>query len=161
MVRAIAARDDLALVMMGPGSPAYRERLEALAAGVGAADRIRFLAPVPPTEIRRHAAGADVGVVMHRGDRYLSYRYALPNKLFDYLHAGLPVVVSDLPELAAVVVGDGVGATCDPTSPKSIADAIDRVTRDPALRAAVGRAAGRYTWERESEKLLALVKRLT
>ena len=161
MIRAIAERDDLALVMMGPGSDAYKRELEAQAAAAGVADRIRFLPPVPPADIRRHALGADVGVVMHQGDRYLSYRYALPNKLFDYLHAGLPVVVSDLPELGGVVTGNRVGATCDPTDPASIADAVDRVTADPELRANVDRAAPLYTWEREREKLLALAARLT
>jgi glycosyltransferase involved in cell wall biosynthesis len=161
MIRAIAERDDLALVMMGPGSDAYKRELEGLAAGAGVAGRIRFLPPVPPAEIRRYALGADVGVVMHQGDRYLSYRYALPNKLFDYLHAGLPVVVSDLPELGGVVTANRVGATCDPTSPASIAAAIDRVAGDPELRANVDRAAPLYTWEREQEKLLALAARLT
>jgi glycosyltransferase involved in cell wall biosynthesis len=161
MIRAIAERDDLVLVMMGPGSPAYRQELEALAASEGVPARIRFLPPVKPSEIRRYALGADVGVVMHKGDQYLSYRYALPNKLFDYLHAGLPVVVSDLPELGGTVLENRVGATCDPGDPASIADAIDRVTADPELRANVAAAAPRYTWEIESRKLLALAERLT
>jgi glycosyltransferase involved in cell wall biosynthesis len=161
MVSAIAERDDLALVMMGPGSDGYKRELEAQAARAGVADRIRFLPPVPPADIRRYALGADVGVVMHQGDRYLSYRYALPNKLFDYLHAGLPVVVSDLPELGGVVREHEVGATCDAADPASIAAAIDRVTAEPGLRANVARAAPLYTWERERETLLALAARLT
>jgi glycosyltransferase involved in cell wall biosynthesis len=160
MIRAIAERDDLALVMMGPGSPGYRDELTALATQLGVAGRIGFLPPVPPPEIRRFALGADVGVVMHQGVS-LSYRHALPNKLFDYLHAGLPVVVSDLPEVGAVVTGNRVGATCDPADPASIAAAIDRVTADPELRRNVEAAAPRYTWEREAEKLLALAASMT
>jgi glycosyltransferase involved in cell wall biosynthesis len=160
MIRAIALRDDVALVMMGPGSDAYKRELETLAAHEGVGDRIRFLPPVPPPEIRRYALGADVGVVMHRAVS-LSYRYALPNKLFDYLHAGLPVVVSDLPEIGAVVTENRVGATCDPADPASIAAAIDRVTADPELRANAEAAAPRYTWEVEGEKLLALAASMT
>jgi glycogen(starch) synthase len=160
MIRAIAERDDLALVMMGPGSHGYRDELTALATELGVAGRIGFLPPVPPAEIRRYALGADVGVVMHQAVS-LSYRYALPNKLFDYLHAGLPVVVSDLPEIGAVVTDNRVGATCDPADPASIAAAIDRVTADPELRANVEAAAPRYTWEVEGAKLLALAASMT
>jgi glycosyltransferase involved in cell wall biosynthesis len=60
-----------------------------------------------------------------------------------------------------VVTANRVGATCDPTDPASIADALDRVTADGELRANVERAAPLYTWEREREKLLALAGRLT
>jgi glycosyltransferase involved in cell wall biosynthesis len=159
LIAAAAERSDLAIVMLGPSTNAYRGELERQAAAQGVGSRVRFLPAVAPRQIRRYAAGADVGVSTIQAT-YLSYRYALPNKLFDYLHAGLPVVASDFPEMRALIERHSVGATCDPTSPRSVADAIDRVAGDPELRANALAAAQHYTWAGEREKLLALVSRL-
>jgi glycosyltransferase involved in cell wall biosynthesis len=160
LIAAAALRDGVVLVLLGPGTPSYRAELERAAAAAGVADRVRFAPPVDPADIARHAAGADVGVSVIQ-NRFLSYYYALPNKLFDYLHAGLPVVVSDFPEMRALVERHDVGAVCDPADPASIADAIDRVAGDAALRANARAAAPLYTWEREREKLLALAASMT
>jgi glycosyltransferase involved in cell wall biosynthesis len=160
LIAAVAGDHGLVLVMLGPGTDSYRAELVRKAAAAGAGARVRFLPAVPPSEIRSYAQGADVGVATIQ-DTFLSYRYALPNKLFDYLQAGLPLVVSDFPEMRALVERHDVGTTCDPASPSAIAAAIDRVTLDPVrhaeLRAHARAAAELYTWECEREKLLALV----
>ena len=145
--------------MLGPSTDAYRSGLERLVVERGVSERVRFLPPVAPHEIHRHAVGADVGLATIQAT-YLSYRYALPNKLFDYLHAGLPIVASDFPDMRALIERYDVGATCDPASPRSVAEAIDRVTGDPRLRANALAAAQHYTWDQERAKLLALVRRL-
>ena len=145
--------------MLGPSGDAYRHALERLAIDRGVAERVRFLPPVAPHEIRRHAVGADAGIATIQGT-FLSYRYALPNKLFDYLHAGLPIVASDFPDMRELIDRYGVGAVCDPTSPQSVAAAIDRVAGDPAMRARARAAARDFTWENEREKLLGLVREL-
>ena len=164
LIRAASERPDVVVVLLGPGTPSYRSELERLANALGIGDRVRFLPPVAPADIARHAAGADVGVSVIQ-NRFLSYYYALPNKLFDYLYAGLPVVTSDFPEMRALIERHDVGVTCDPTSPSSIAAAIDAVTVDPqrhaAFRDAARKAAPLYSWEREREKLLSLASRLT
>jgi glycosyltransferase involved in cell wall biosynthesis len=159
LIDAAAVRSDLAVVMLGPSSDAYRGGLERLAAERGVAERTRFLPPVAPSEIRRHAVGADVGISTIQ-DTFLNYRYALPNKLFDYLHAGLPVVASDFPDMRALVERYGVGAVCDPASPRSVAEAIDRVAGDPQMREKARAAAQDFTWAREREKLVGLVRGL-
>ena len=159
LIAAAAERPDLAVVMLGPSMDAYRGMLERLAAELGVGRRVRFLPPVAPREIGRYAAGADVGLSTIQAT-FLNYRYALPNKLFDYLHAGLPIVVSDFPDMRALVERHEVGATCDPTCPRSVAEAIDRVAADPQLRRNALAAARHYTWERERAKLVALVRRL-
>ena len=79
--------------------------------------------------------------------------------------AGLALAASDLPELARFIQGEKVGALFDPRDPKSIAAAIDAVTRDrEALEAmkARARAAARetYNWDRESRRLLEIYRRL-
>jgi glycosyltransferase involved in cell wall biosynthesis len=63
---------------------------------------VHFHPAVPPHEIRRYTAGADVGIHIP-ANQCLSYRFSLPNKFFEYLSVGIPVIVNDLPEMARIV----------------------------------------------------------
>jgi glycosyltransferase involved in cell wall biosynthesis len=96
-------------------------------------------------------------------DVCLSYHWSLPNKLFETIQAGLPVVAADLPEIGDVVNGYGVGVTVDVRSPESIARGVDSVL-DAAnygrFRANARLAAEALTWENEKEKLLEVYRRL-
>jgi glycosyltransferase involved in cell wall biosynthesis len=114
-------------------------------------------------------ASADVGVMPIQAST-LNHRLSTPNKLFECLAAGTPVVVSDFPDMRRIVLGDPdgpLGGTCDPTSPASVAAAIrDVLDHDPAqtadLRARCLRAAhDRWSWEAESARLVALYADLT
>ena len=97
-------------------------------------------------------ASADV-LVMAIQPTTLNHRYTTPQKLFESLAAGVPVVASDLPGMAPIVRATGAGVLCDPTSPASIAEAITTIVTAPAaerlaLRERALRAAHeRYNWE--------------
>jgi glycosyltransferase involved in cell wall biosynthesis len=163
LIASAAHLPDVALVVLGPGAPHYRAQLAALAGAAGASERVFMLTAVTGAEVSRWVAGADVGVVPYRSTCLNNY-LALPNKLFEYLSAGLPVVTSDFPELRRIVLEHGVGATFDPEDPADIARAV-RIVLPPAsgsteMRAAA-RAAGRlFTWEREREHLLSAFEQL-
>ena len=149
-------------VMMGPdyGFGAF---LENHFREVGVSDRVRQLPPVPSTELLGWTAAASVGLCTIM-DASLSYRLALPNKLFEYMAAGIPVVASDLPELRRVVIGEQIGELCDPTDPSSIAAAINRILDDPEkaadYRANAQVAARKYNWDVEKRKLVDLYRGL-
>ena len=96
---------------------------------------VRIVPPVPPAEVPAYAAAADVGAVPLE-DSSLNLRLALPNKLFEYVAAGLPVVATALPELARVVKGGGIGLTVPPGDVPALHDALRRLLDDAALRAA-------------------------
>jgi glycosyltransferase involved in cell wall biosynthesis len=164
LIEAAGRREDVAVVMLGPGTATYRAHLTSLANAIGVSDRVRLLEPVAPPAIARWAGGADIGVSPVQRT-YLSYYYSLPNKLFDYLRAGLPVVVSDFPDMRALVQGHDVGVTCDPSSPSDIAAAIGSVIADASryeeMRANARRVSEQYTWEREGAKLLRIVSELS
>lgn len=75
---------------------------EAVKTAARTSDQVHYKEPVPPKDVIAHAAGADVGVSLIE-DICLNYRYCLPNKLFESMLAGLPVLASDLPNQASVV----------------------------------------------------------
>jgi glycosyltransferase involved in cell wall biosynthesis len=97
-------------------------------------------------------------------DTCRSYHFALPNKLFEYIQAGIPVVGSDLPEIAHIIRDNQIGEFVDPNNPDSIANAIQHLLNDPEYytrsKLNTRRAAKIFNWERESSKLLDLYANL-
>jgi len=157
------ARPELAgahLVFLGYG----RRVVEPILADPRLAGRVHVLDPVPPDELLGWIAGADVDVMAIPAVDENS-RLSSPNKLFESLAAGVPVVTSDLPVRRRIVLEDPagpLGAACDPADPTSIAAAIASIVLAPpedrsALRARCLRAAHeRWSWETEGAKLVAL-----
>lgn len=90
---------------------------------------------------------------------------ALPNKLFEYMSAGIPVVAADFPGWRAIVEGTQCGLCVDPRDPVAIAAAIDRLTQDEEYAARCGRngieaVARHYNWSTQARKLADLYRRL-
>jgi len=140
----------------GPGEEGHR----AHAAALPWRDRIHFVGKVAPERLEELLRGADAGVVPVP-DLGLSYRYLLPNKLFEYIQAGLPVLASPLPEMASVVLGKGVGRCADPGDPAALAVQLDLLLepgRAAAWQDALRTAAAELCWEREEEEFLRLVE---
>lgn len=160
-LQALTELDDRThLVMLGYGDPGYVAGLLALARAQGVDRRVHLVGPVPGPEVPAALADADVSVVYVR-PICLSYRYSLPNKLFESIHAGLPVVAADLPDTAAVVRRYGVGDTFSPDRPHELATAIERVIAEESrYRAAATAAADDLDWSREAERLVALYARV-
>jgi glycosyltransferase involved in cell wall biosynthesis len=157
-IAALGRLDGCVLVVMGSGDQGYVEQLRALAQEAGVGDRIFLREPVRPHEVVAVTAGADVGIVLNRNVSLNNY-LSLPNKVFEYVVAGVPVVTSDSPDMKALVERYDVGATCDPDDPGEIARAIQAVLGDhERLSANARRAAPELTWERESEEFLGAVR---
>ncbi len=151
-------------VMLGPGKPAFIEHLRAHAIRHGVGDRVIFAPAVPHTDVAKFASSADVSVAPIQ-NVCLSYYYCSPNKLFESIMAGLPVAASDFPEMRAVIEADQVGAVFDPANPREIAEAIRTILEDrtayDAMRKNAYAAAHKYSWEKESGRLLELYRDLT
>ncbi len=159
---ALPALDGVHVVLLGYGSLAAD--LRALAAASPVADRVHVLPAVSPDVLIDWVRDADVAVMPIR-DSTLNHRLSTPNKLFEALAAGVPIVASDLPEMRRIVMDDPagpLGLLCDPTSPDSIAAAISELLgRQPAERATLRErcrtaARDRWNWETESARLVAL-----
>ena len=153
---------DYHLVFLGTGP--YKEKAENLARERKVNDRIHFPRAVPPTEVVKWASGADVGVSPIQNISK-SYYFSSPNKVFEYLMAGLPIAVSDFPEMKRILFKYDVGETFDPDDPKTIAKAVGKIfsseSRYKYLRNNAFKAVKEeYNWEMESKKLLELYKNL-
>jgi glycosyltransferase involved in cell wall biosynthesis len=159
LVRAVATLPGVHLVFLGDDDVrGFNGELAALAASLGAGERVHFVASQPLERLLPLTAEADVGVTLLE-DTCVNHQLALPNKLFEYVAAGLPVVASDLPEMSALVRSRGLGWTADPDDPASVARALESALGDPSLpvvRQRVVEAARELRWPVEQERLLAL-----
>jgi len=151
-------------VILGYGREEYKLKLIRIAQECSVDRNITFLGPVDAHMVPAYIAGANLGVAPIINTS-LSYYYCLPNKLFEYIAAGIPVAASDFPELRKVVLGHELGAVFDPEDPKDIARAIDFILSDPEryqrMKENARKAARIYNWENESKKLLTLYAELT
>lgn len=161
---AITVIDDAVLVLMGYGyeEAAYRER----AASPELRGRVHLLAAVRPIELLDWVAGADV-VAMPIQPTTLNHRLTTPNKLFEAMAAGVPVVASDLPGMAPIVRETRCGLVVDPTDAAAIAAACREILDAPPdegaewRRRALAAAHETYNWENQADRLFAEYSRLT
>jgi len=143
LLRAAAQLPDPNVVFLGWGNDEYVAGLRRLANDLGITDRVHFVPPVPLRALLAHTRQADLGVALLENTRE-NHRLALPNKLFEYMVAEVPVVASALPEMGRVVQGLGVGWVVDPACPEELAATIDAgLARrwDPELRRRLTAAA--------------------
>ncbi len=121
---------------------------------------IRYCPAVPPSELLEYTVDADVGLSLIE-DSCLSYRYCLPNKLFEYTMAGLPVVCSDLPEMAKIVRRFNCGEVIDKPAPLPLRAAIARLlAADKAqLAANLDRLSEQLCWGTQEEVMISAYKK--
>ncbi len=162
LIEAVARLDGVHLAFLGDPEDGYAEELRAAIRECGVANRVRLLPSVPLAELLAHTAEADVGVTLLQ-DTCENHRLALPNKLFEYIAAGVPVVASALEETERLIDSHGVGWCSPPEDPEALAQVIAlalREGRDPALKERIQRAGQELCWAREQDRLLGLYRRL-
>jgi glycosyltransferase involved in cell wall biosynthesis len=155
------------IVMMGPASEdATLAELEDLIAREGVADRVRILPSVPYDELLDWTVSADIGLIICPPRYALNVKMLLPNKLFEYLMSGVPVLASDLEAVAEVIKTYDVGWIVSSLTPADVGAAINAALADQAardhMRVNALDAAGRvFCWDREKEELIRLYRRIT
>ena len=124
---------------------------------------VRFLGWLPWEVAWERVQTAFAGLVLfHPAPNHMD---SLPNKLFEYLSVGLPVVASNFPLWKEIVEGNRCGITVDPLDPKAIAQAIEYLLAHPEEARQMGENGRRavveqYNWEQEKGKLLKLYEKL-
>jgi glycosyltransferase involved in cell wall biosynthesis len=163
VVRSAALLKDGVVVILGNvGSRPEWAYLRRLAAEPPYAGRVFILPPVPPDTLLILTSGARVGLIPMRLTGLM--RLALPNKLFEYAAAGIPVITPDLPVIRPIVERFGYGMFCDFATPTAVAAAITAVLADgdryAAMQAGARAAAAVYNWETQEAVLLDLYRRV-
>jgi len=132
---------------------------------IDAADRVEFVEWFPTLEgMIDHFRAADIGVMCFHPDPNKTDAVHRSNKLFQYMSAGLPVVVSDIGNWGELVAEVGCGVAVEPQDTDALADTLVELVDDPDRRASMGRtghqaALERFNWESEQAKLLDLYDR--
>ena len=160
LVRAAAFLEpDTVIVMMGKGFGTTPSQLEALIASEGLADRVKIVPPVPYEELLDWTASADVGLIVFSPHYAPNIQMLLPNKLFEYLMAGLPVLASQLDAVAEVIRIHDVGQVVSSLAPEDVGAAINALLADSLALARMRRKAlevarREYCWEKEKPLLI-------
>jgi len=144
----------LALVTVPFPHPRTPELL-ARAEKAGSADRIHPLPPVTQDELLHYLSGADVAVHPMPGGSP-NHDAALPNKLFEYLHAGLPLVVADAKLMAEFVRTNGVGEVFRSGDAEGLAAAVRTVLAPGHPRPSRAELAARCSWQAQEARIAAL-----
>jgi glycosyltransferase involved in cell wall biosynthesis len=126
-------------------------------------DRISLIPKVPFEVLHHITSKANLGLTLDKPTN-INHIYGLPNKIFDYIHAGLPVLSSRLVELEKIIQRHNVGTFIENHDPYHIAEAIREIALDEERLAEWKRntlnAKHEYNWEREERKLLHIYSKV-
>lgn len=156
MVEAMRLLPKCHLFVVGDGTvlPKMKQMVKTMDLG----DRVTFVPRQKPERLFNYTALADIGIAIDT-DVSANLRFSLPNKIFEYIKAGTPMVVSNLVERANIVNEYGVGVVAKQVSPEMIAEAVSSLASPENLERCKNNcvtAASQLTWENE-EKVLELV----
>jgi glycosyltransferase involved in cell wall biosynthesis len=151
------------IIMMGNGK--LEAELRALVISEGVADRVKILPPVPYKELLSWTASADMGLIVYPPDYSQNVQMCLPNKLFEFIMAGLPVLASQLVAVADIVRTYDVGQVVTSLAPRDIGEAINTMLSDRATQAHMRRNALETSqqvlcWEKEKRQLIHLYREI-
>ena len=146
--------DEIALVIVGSGPE--ESALKSHVRISGLQSRVKFAGRVDPADLLNYTAGADAGLLLME-DVALNNRLALPQKLFQYLMAGIPQIVSPMPEISSFVKTEKTGLVIEPSDPEVAASSIVRFLSDESALSEIKYncrvSAEINNWDVESQKL--------
>jgi len=148
------------LMIVGSGDLEIKLRKRVIELNI--VDRVEFRGRLPYDKLHFLTSKAWLGISLEE-DLGLNYRYALPNKLFDYIQAQIAVLVSDLPEMSKIVEKYNIGLVARTRNPKELAGMVidffeNKILREKTITN-LGIAYNELVWENESPKFLDLYKR--
>jgi glycosyltransferase involved in cell wall biosynthesis len=126
-------------------------------------EKVRIIDKLPYPDLMQYTAIADLGLSLDK-DSNLNYRYSLPNKVFDYIQAGTPLLVSRLPELMNLIDHYKIGRSVKNIRPQCIADSINLIHHSKVLQSEwnknMAKAQAELNWNLEEEKYLRFLENI-
>ncbi|WP_405606771.1 glycosyltransferase [Polaribacter sp. Asnod1-A03] len=154
MIKALKLIDNLDLIIIGYGK--VENELREFVVKEDMVERVHFIGRIARDKLFNYTQKATLGMVLEE-PLGLSFRYSLPNKLFDYIHAEIPIIAGNLPEITRIVKNYKVGVLVNDYNPKTIANAISNLLNNKVLLSEIKenqqKAKDVLCWEIEREKL--------
>lgn len=126
----------------------------------GLQEKVEFYYSIPPSELKLQTQKAHIGFSLDKPTNE-NYVYSLPNKLFDYIHAGVVVIASNVVEVKRIVDKYYIGTVINDVTPESIAEAIQQYQESPELLKKQSenclKASKELNWEREKHNLIKVI----
>jgi glycosyltransferase involved in cell wall biosynthesis len=158
---AAMANVDALLLIIGGGDVWEKLKVQVQENGLG--NKVWLISKIPRSELMHYTYNADLGISIDK-PRNANYFNSLPNKIFDYIHAGVPVLVSRLPELERIVKDFGVGGFINNHEPAHIASCINEMLFSPQMstwRENARRSAEILCWQNEKRMLRQTIEEAT
>ncbi|MEM1084366.1 MAG: glycosyltransferase [Verrucomicrobiota bacterium] len=146
--------DSVSLDIVGSGFKGYGDRL-AKRIEEGGSSLVRILPPVPYAEIPELLRSYDIGIALYRNTNLNNY-YCAPNKVYDYLMNGMPVIANDYPGLVSVLEENKVGACISDVGAAEIRSAIDRIVDERRAGNITDELRKKYCWEAQEKRYLEI-----
>ena len=154
VIEAMQFVNNAVLLIIGDGD--ILNELKAKIAQLKLNEKVIFFNRVPFEMLKQYTLHADIGISLEK-DTNLNYRFTLPNKLFDYVHAGVPVLASPLDEIKKIFSAFSIGLLIDSHAPQHIADKINLMLSDldkrKVWRENCLAASKEYCWQHEENVL--------
>ena len=142
------------LVIIGDGD--IRAQFEKQTKDLNLSGKVVFLGKIPADKLYEYTISADIGLCLLE-NRGLSYYFSLPNRVFDYVQARIPVLASDLPEIANIVEQYKTGKLIDNYTPDFLAKTITEMLSQPIDTQHFDEISKELCWENEEKILLEVI----
>jgi len=155
LIEAMQTVENIKLKIVGDGP--FKSKIQQKIIQCNVENKVVLLGNLDPEKLLSITQNATLGISLEE-DLGLSYKYSLPNKLFDYIQAKTPVVATYLPEIKKVVETYGIGEIIDNHSTKNIAKTINEVLKKEKsfYNVNLEKASKELVWESQEEKLLSI-----
>ncbi|HTA28113.1 MAG TPA: glycosyltransferase [Bacteroidia bacterium] len=158
-IQAMLHLDNCLLVIIGGGDAV--NSLKNMTEELKLTEKVKFIAKLPFEELMQYTILADIGLTLDK-DTNINYRYSLPNKLFDYIQAELPVLASPLIEIKRIIDDYDVGICIESHNPEEIAAKINYMLANKAYlgiwRNNAAKAREVLNWENEKKVLVEVLE---
>lgn len=161
LLEAIAIMDNILLLIIGTGD--VIDFLKERSKKEDLKDKVIFTGRLPYNEMMQYTQVADVGVTLDK-DTNINYKFSLPNKIFDYLNAGIPVLATDLPEIKKIISTYDVGLLINDLKPETIKIGLETIWKEKeryrTLKLNAKNASNELNWENDASKLITTYRKI-